>query len=388
MIADSGETGRVPGRGRRPQCPGDPTGFIRHGIPDDGFWARYGQLWRTSRSRSPFQSPHFLRALAARSNHPVAVYESYDDEGLLGAAVFHKPGVDYRFLSDLKTDHNFFVIREGCPPAALRGFFDVFLEQVRSEHWALTLNRQPDWLDAWKVFTASLRESELFWDVLRYSVCPMTTMATAQEIAAHLTGSRNTRRKRRRLQRDHGAWFEVLEDGEQLEAWLEDFTAAHIARWSTTDTPSEYRSPARRSFLQACLRAWARDGLLIRFSLVVGGRRIALCIGLREQGTVIHHSHTYDRDFGRYSPGKILLHEIGGWLGRNGISRLDFGDGGEPFKYDYANEEHGLHRVFISSRTALLYRAKALTVRTIRSHDALYGLYLNRIKPHLSSTTG
>jgi len=357
--------------------------FIDYGDPGQSFWEQYAVLWAESSSCSAFQSPNYLQYLTRQAEGTIAVYQFYHRRVLKGAAFFHKIGGAYYFLSDFKTDHNFFVIRRDSSEDLIQQFFNRFLEEVKVENWALTLNNQPTWSVYWEVFLLSLQKSRLYHDALAYSVCPMMAMESPQVIAKRLTKSKNTRYKKNRFQKEHEAEFEIFHDDQDLDDWVRDFAEAHIVRWSTTNTPSEYLDPKQQEFLKECLLAWIDDGILVRFSIKVKEKRVALCIGLKERDALIHHSHTYDQEYSKYSPGKVLLYNIGKWMGENGFSTLDFGDGNEPFKYKYANQDQALYRVFISSPYNLSYRIKAKTIKTIRQNNHVYELYLDRIKPYL-----
>lgn len=355
--------------------------FIDHSPPDSNFWEIYTQLWERSVEKSPFQAPRLLQYFAKNLSDPIATYKFYVNNELKGAAVFHKKGKVYGFLSDIKTDHNSFVIHEDCTRSEVLAFFDGFHETIRREKWTLVLNNQPMWLPYMDVFTESGRSSRLFWLSGKTSVCPMLVQSTPDAVHEKLSKSRNNRYKLNRLQREYEVAFEALCHDEDLENWANDFCESHIRRWADTKTPSKYMNPERRTLLLNCLKAWQDEGLLTRFALKANGKRIAFIIGLQQKTTLIYHSLTHDPDYNRHSPSLVLMLFLGEWMKKHGFNTLDFGDGNESYKYNFANAEGQLNSIFIGPKDNFPFVVQSRFVAAVRSHPVLIRLYREKARP-------
>ena len=81
-------------------------------VPDIIFWKKYSDLWYSSKDKSPFQAPLLLQYFSSNNKNVFAV-QLIIDEKLAGAFFLSKNNNNYSFLSDLKTDFNFFIGRRG-----------------------------------------------------------------------------------------------------------------------------------------------------------------------------------------------------------------------------------------------------------------------------------
>ncbi|MBK9335342.1 MAG: GNAT family N-acetyltransferase [Lewinellaceae bacterium] len=349
--------------------------------PDATFWERYTRLWQNSQHRSPFQSPHILQYYAHRNVGNVAVFQCERGGELLGAALFKREKDHYSFLSDLKTDANFFMLHRDCTPEETRCYFEKLLETVRKENWALMLNHKPAWAGYMDEFETAIKSSPMYTMTLNYSVCPIAEADRPEELFKEVSASRNTRYKLNKFVKQENGHFEVLTDDSDMDQWAEDFCRAHILRWAPTPTPSAYRDPARREFLKNCLCAWQADGVLVRFALRTDNGRIGLMAGLREEDTLIYHTPTFHPDYSHVSPGRVLIYYITQWMAERGLRRLDFGDGNEPYKYYVASKDQVLRRVFISRKSNLPFIVKTRFIKTIREIPGIYQMYQNKLKP-------
>ena len=356
---------------------------LTSGAPDDAFWNKYEQLWRNSTERSPFQAPRLLRYFVQQNSAETIVFQYFKNQSeLLGAAIFQKENSGVQFLSDMKTDANFFILHQDCTKEETEDFFQHFLNRISDSGWALMLNNQPGWANYMQHFAAAGEASELFWMKIPYSVCPVVTAETPQALLEQISGSRELRYRVNKLKNQKNAVFEVLTDDNDLDHWVDEFCQAHVLRWEDTPTPSAYRDPLRRQFVKGCMRAWAEDGILVRFSVKAEGHRVGFVVGLLAAGSLIHHSTTFHPDFKKFSPGKALILIMAEWMAQNNLRVLDFGDGDEPYKYTVANEEHELNRIFLSSKLNLPFILKTKLIRWTKTHPKIYKLYAQKIKPH------
>lgn len=364
----------------------EPVGsFIHHTELKKGFWCDYSRLWTESLHKSPFQSPNFLQNLIKHHEKgEIVIFQFYNEEELRGCAFFQKRNRIYQFLSDVRTDHNYFVIHEDCDEDEILQFFDRFFGEVKKLRWNLTLNYQPTHSGYWQLLKKALDKQPFYKDCLPYSVYPVMTSESPEALANRLTKSKSTKYYKNKLRKEHGVKLEVFRDDEDLDTWIDSFATAHIKRWGITNTPSEYNDPARVLLIKDAIRAWITDGILYRFSLKTdGGKRIAFCVGVDEEDSFLYHTQTNDLDFTDYRLGTVMLSYLGEWLGANGFSKLDFGDGDESYKFRYADKEMPLHRVFIAPYSQVGYIVKAKVIKFIRERDGIYKSYVGMVKPLL-----
>lgn len=356
--------------------------LLTTGMPSETFWEAYEHLWRNSAERSPFKAPRLLRYFATCTSEIVAAFSFYQDGVLRGAVLLKERCGVCTFLSDLKTDVNTFVLDRRCTEADRRAFCYALLAALRERRWSLEGNNQPLRAEYISHLQAAAHANGLTWTLVPHSVCPLLVADTPAELEKYLQKNQRYRYYANRLHKQYGAFFQAHTDATQLEAWVDAFCNAHVQRWANTATPSHFRDPHQRHFLLGCLRAWHNDALAVRFSLCLPeGQPIAFAIGLLQPPALVFHATTFDPAFARYSPGKALIFHIGTWMAQSNLSVLDFGDGNEPYKYDVANSERPLSRLFISSRERLAFRAKARSFQWLKAHPRIEHIYRFKIKP-------
>lgn len=356
---------------------------ISYKTPGADFWEKYTQLWQHSLHRSPFQAPHILQYYAGRNPDNLAVFQFEHEGELLGATLFYRKKGQYTFLSDMKTDANFFILHRTCTPEMVRQYFEALLEIARQDNWALMLNHKPAWANYMDIFEQVINSSNLYSLSLDYSVCPIAEADTPESLFQEVSASRNTRYKLNKFVKQENGFFEVLTDDTDLDQWAEDFCGAHILRWAPTSTPSAYCAPARRLFIKECLKAWHADGVLVRFALKAGEKRIGLMVGLLDGETLIYHTPTFHPDYSHCSPGRVLIYYITKWMAENGQRKLDFGDGNEPYKYYVASKDQVLKRIFVSRKLNLAFILQTRFIKTVREIPGIYRMYQNEFKPKL-----
>jgi hypothetical protein len=348
--------------------------------PDDRFWEEYAELWQCSEERSPFQSPEILKYFAGLGKEDVFAFQLHSEDKLAGAVLLKRDKKVYHFLSDRKTDANFFVFRRKATDEDIRLFFTSLLDTLKGSGFSLMLNNVPGWASYMPILVECGEKAGLFWQNLKYSVSPVIEGSTPEELGAIVKGSKEIRYKSNRLKNHHNAHFEVLTSGEDMEKWVDEFCQSHILRWKDTPTPSGYRKEQKQQFLLGCLQAWQRDGVLVRFAVKVKDRRVGFVIGLISGESLIHHSVTYHPEFQKMSPGKAVLLAMSEWMKENNARILDFGDGDEDYKYQFANKEHVLSRIFVAEKTSLAFILRTKSIKLVRSNAYLFKLYRDRIK--------
>lgn len=357
---------------------------LQYTIPEREFWDEYVDLWNNSLYKPAFKSPHYVQYLANKFSNALTVYKFYLDGKLYGAAFFRKEGNEYRLLTDIKADHNFFLLHKQCTEDDIAAFFGNLLSEIKKENWALSLLVQPAWASYMDAFIKSMQASGLFTDVSKRSVCPVLEEETPKKLFERLNSSRELRYRMNRIKSQLEGVFEIFRGDEDLDEWVNSFCELHRKRWENTDTPSRYQGEEIK-FLKECMKAWIDDDILVRFSIKVGVERIAFVICLIQEDRLIHHSTAYNEDYYKYSPGKALILAIGQWMELKGLNVLDFGEGAEPYKYSYTNKELILNQISISSYSnvpfILKVKFKKVIRKKINANPKIKKFYKEKIKP-------
>ncbi|MCB9280976.1 MAG: GNAT family N-acetyltransferase [Lewinellaceae bacterium] len=344
------------------------TTKIQYTLPGQEFWKDYSELWENAVVRSPFISPNNLRGLADIFKDELAIFQCYMNKKLIGAILLRNERGVRRLLSDIKADHNYFILSKNLSCAEKQHFFQSFFRVVKREKWTLMLKNKPAWAPYMDQFLEEIKSSGLLWEISDHTVCKVLEEASPEALHQHFQQSRELRYRVNRLVNQQGAVFEVLTGDECLEEWIQGFCEMHIKRWEGTPNPSKYLMEKNREILRSCLQAWITDGTLARFSVLIDGRRIGYVICLVDGNKLIHHSTTYDAEYRKYSPGKALLLYISEWMTERGLNCLDFGEGAESYKDEFTNKELILNRVFISGQRNYLFFVKNKVKKNLRKN--------------------
>ncbi|MEZ5957117.1 MAG: GNAT family N-acetyltransferase [Hyphomonadaceae bacterium] len=160
---------------------------------------------------------------------------------------------------------------------------------------------------------------------------------------------RQTDKKRRKLERDHGhvefrAQSPARADFETLLAWKN-------AQLKRSGQPQIWATPWIAQTLNACFET--RDcrfgGAL--FTLSVNGKLAAGAFCLRSVRVLHFWIVAHDNAYNSYSPGVLLARWIAGWAGDHGISELDFGPGDYQYKRQLSTGQRMLERGVIAGNS-------------------------------------
>jgi CelD/BcsL family acetyltransferase involved in cellulose biosynthesis len=174
---------------------------------------------------------------------------------------------------------------------------------------------------------------------------------------------KDTAKKGRKLERDHGAAvFTALsasrEDFETLIAWKRrQYRATRQTDIFDAGWPMELlrdlferRDPAFRAAL---------------FTLHVKGSLIAAHLALNVPGVLHAWFIAHDNAFGAYSPGVVLIDHMLRWGAGNAVREVDLGPGDYRFKFQLANRTREVAHGFVAaSPTSALVREAQYRVRT------------------------
>ncbi len=139
-------------------------------------------------------------------------------------------------------------------------------------------------------------------------------------------------RKRRKLERDLGPVKLTFHD--PRPGVLQDMMRWKSQQYVSTGVKDLFRDPCWVRLFDELL---ARNALVVT-SLSAGERVVAVHAGVQFEGRFYWWIPAYDPELSRYSPGKILLHDVMERSQAAGDRVFDFLIGGEAYKFQYATD--------------------------------------------------
>ena len=195
------------------------------------------------------------------------------------------------------------------------------------------------------------------------------------------------RRKGRKLGETFGEVREVTADGEaETGPMVDAFLAQRAMRLETTGIPNVFAGQDMQNFVRtaAGLADTSQEPVLGFHALVAGEHVCATYAGLTLNG---HYScfvnSINDLEFGKFSPGEILLGAVIEDCCRRGLSSFDLGMGTERYKLSWCDEDPLFDNFIALSLTGRAFTsmqtAKLALKRTIRSNPRFWG-YVKRFR--------
>jgi CelD/BcsL family acetyltransferase involved in cellulose biosynthesis len=175
-------------------------------------------------------------------------------------------------------------------------------------------------------------------------VLPIDGMSWDEFLASCSSNLRGQiRRKRRKLEREHGSRFRLADDRERLDDDFDTLLRLHSARWGGPRAFSEQRSAFHRDF---AARAFERGWLRLWF-LEVDGRAVAAWHGFRFGNVEWYYQFGRDPSWDRLSVGFTLLARTMQAAFEDGMSSYAFLRGDEEYKRRFATRDAGLETVAV-----------------------------------------
>lgn len=324
-------------------------------------------LFEHSVDRSPFQYPSYLKFLSQNEN--CVFVEVFEDQELVIYGAFAKKGNRLKFLSNVSSDHDFFIVSNSISESSTVKYLGLLIQELSSKsNYKLMLEKIPEWWNP--TFVEALKINTVNIVSMPYAVCPKVVASESASVFDIIENSK-IRYFETRLRKQEGFNFLAQKGLEDISKWSENFAELHKKRWAKTSTPSIYENTSDVKKLAEKLTAYVEGGLLCRFSIELNGQPIAMCIGLLGKDRLIYHSIAHDISFEKFSPGKALIRLLAGWMKEQNISILDFGNGDEAYKYSFANGQDNLYRYYIDKSTLSPFLYKAKFESWLRQNDDL-----------------
>jgi CelD/BcsL family acetyltransferase involved in cellulose biosynthesis len=190
-------------------------------------------------------------------------------------------------------------------------------------------------------------------NVEREDVCPVVTLPEGVDMDGFLAtlGKKERHEIRRKVRRALAVGDVHIKDSTDPLADIEAFVALHQKRWGEDGLfrpgPGGDQS---RVFFRRLFELFGPDGPMRLTFLTVGCRCIASGIHFQAADSLLYFNGGVDPDARDLSPGVLMVHAYVQRALANGIRRLDFLRGNEPYKYDWGAVDEPIQRLLVRRR--------------------------------------
>jgi CelD/BcsL family acetyltransferase involved in cellulose biosynthesis len=302
-------------------------------------------LWSRDPRAAPFQSPDWLLPWTEHlwGGGQIRVLSLWHRSHLCALAPFFRWGHGpyfFSFLGSGISDYLDILSDPECSEGAAHAVFDWLAEQ----------RPQTDCFDLQELPRGSplLAAAEPPWQQEPCAIC----------LAVPLPGSfdtflsnmdpqlrTNIRRAENRLARAASIKFVTVE---QVPGLAESLFRLHSARWGERNDPGVLAAATLQAFHRDVIQRFRASGILRLHGLIADGRPIAVQYNLSAKGRTYAYLSGFDPEWGRFSPGAVLLkHSIQQAI-EEGAAEFDFLRKSEAFKYQFGARERINSRLTLS----------------------------------------
>lgn len=347
---------------------------------NDSFWRAYNKLFNKSEHKSPFYAENFLRTLVNEINFKAffLVAESKEEEFLLVLPLRYFPKY-IGFMAEGHSDHNPVLIDKSLDDETASVACSELLKLAGNKN--IYFKNVPPWgksLSALSFASKTINRKLISfesWD------CPTVEHdesggLTSQEFFHKQFNKSRLRTYHNKIKALPQYELLIEEDlGNDIEGWVNEFCYNHEYRWNKTETPSQYQNILNRQLLLAKIKAHHTDATAVRFTISVENRRIAMVLCLKQGERLIYGLPSFAPDYDYTHPGSVMVTIIGKWAGENGYTILDFGVGGEEYKFRFATHNRKVFRVYLPVSEFSVFSFKALFDKAIKEKELLQKLW-------------
>ncbi len=187
-------------------------------------------------------------------------------------------------------------------------------------------------------------------NVEREDVCPVVTLPVGADLDGFLATLRKKDRHetRRKVRRAEAAGPVRLIDSADPVADLDAFIELHQRRWGADGLfPPTSGGAQSRLLFRRLFELFGSDGPLRLTFLTVDGRRIAAGVHFETADSYLYYNAGVDPDARDLSPGVVMAERYVRRALANGIRRLDFLRGDEPYKYEWGARDEPIIRILV-----------------------------------------
>lgn len=172
----------------------------------------------------------------------------------------------------------------------------------------------------------------------------------------------------RRLSKQDSLFFsQIVGEKQQLDE-LAALQEMHRKEWKEKGESSIFEREVIVHYYSNLVK-YEKDGTSIIFKLQYGTRNIAFLFGQRKKGTLYYYKPTYDPEFKKYSPGKLLIWYIKEYWKSEDGRKIDFLVGDETYKFDWCNKAENIYSAYFMRS----HIATRMLTKTMIRHDISSG---------------
>jgi CelD/BcsL family acetyltransferase involved in cellulose biosynthesis len=211
-----------------------------------------------------------------------------------------------------------------CADPATDALADAFGRQAPAHGWTMALEQE--------------------------DVCPVVSLprdGTLDDVLGTL-GKKERHEIRRKVRRAEAAGEVRLDTSTDPRADLPAFIDLHQKRWGSDglfpDTPGGAQS---RTFIRRLFELQGADGPFRLAFLSVGDRRVAAGLTFETSDTLLFYNAGIAPDARELSPGVVMIERYLRRALEQGMTRLDFLRGNEPYKYEWGATDEPIGRILV-----------------------------------------
>lgn len=300
-----------------------------------------------------------------------------DDEELIGIApltiissrIFGLPIKRLKFVGYNYLYYKDFIIsrkREECLNLIL------FYLRDNSQLWdGIELSNIPHGSLKFNLFQNTCLTLGYFYYIKKGLPCPYVTLNNDWNDYWESRGKatrKNTINQIKRLKKSGVFHYKICVDINTFNKAVNIFFAQHIKRRIARWQISEYRRVKRRNFIIRIGKIFLKTKYLQFSFLELNDKILATCYGFKYNGKVYYYSPSFNLEYAKYSPGKVLLYYIIKNSFNENICEIDLLSGEDYYKFHWATNVRDNYQIQI-------FQKKPLS-------QALY-YWLVKIKPRL-----
>ena len=265
------------------------------------------------------------------------------------------------------SDYLSFLIRPGHEQTAVREIIGCLTESARM----LELVRVEK--SSAPMTKLSRRLQEAGWTALGLTTnyCPYSILAghtwDSYLQSLHASHRKNLEKMLRRLHKDFDVTLLVAATEAERQWAMDVFVRLHLRRWSEKGGSTALNSRELIDFHRAFSAISLDRGWLKLYTLVLDGVPAATLYVFKYGDVFYHYQSAFDPDYGKYSPGTVMLaHAIKDAI-EDGAVEFDFLHDNEAYKYLWARQERELIRLelYPAGKLGSIYQHSAAMQRRI-----------------------
>lgn len=200
--------------------------------------------------------------------------------------------------------------------------------------------------------------------------CPTLSFgADKQQALASVLAKDKLKKAVRYLGRRGELRFHHIEDKADFEVHFEEFMRQHIRRSAIAGRRSAFLNDDYVGFYRGLVETFGLKSE-IRFSVLeVGDSPVAYHFGTLFASKYLFYKPTFDVDYWDLSPGQVLLWYLLDYCRTADVNEFDFGQGGESYKYRFANEvrQNMNYTLYAPRISASTLRLRARAVESVKA---------------------